>query len=116
MTAAKLAELLPCPFCGGEAKGGKTTFSYLYWCTKCGCEQRTEIKWNTRATSRAELPEGVRAFDITELQWDMLYEIRDKIKENYPRAASDIEMWIYHVKADNTQPLPPPPADQGSER
>ncbi len=43
-----LKALLCCPFCGGEATGGMTKLGILFWCTKCGCEQRSKLAWQTR--------------------------------------------------------------------
>jgi len=49
-------ELLPCPFCGGEANVGGTNDTDFAYCTKCDATIVTEIgkaetAWNTRAES-----------------------------------------------------------------
>lgn len=57
-------QLLPCPFCGGEAKVHVTYETEFVTCTKCGCRTETTVgdycdegfmdgsqaikKWNTR--------------------------------------------------------------------
>lgn len=55
-----MSELLPCPFCGGEAEAHEVMFPYHYWDVLCDgecfdhfCEKPTEAEaveaWNTRA-------------------------------------------------------------------
>lgn len=52
------AELLPCPFCGGEAsveQQGTNRISTIYSCDDCGCRLETgetwqvPARWNERA-------------------------------------------------------------------
>lgn len=58
-TAKRIAELLPCPFCGGRAeiiRYGNRRESTMYTCTDCSCSLETGeefnhgARWNTRAT------------------------------------------------------------------
>lgn len=56
-----MADLLNCPFCGGEAeikRQGTPRVSMLYACTECGCELETGetgtayLMWNRRAAQQ----------------------------------------------------------------
>ena len=53
-----MTELLPCPFCGGEAEYGFTMAGEEVYCKKCGAamprtttKQATIAAWNTRHVS-----------------------------------------------------------------
>lgn len=57
------SELLPCPFCGGEAeieRHGCTKFLTVYRCQDCGCSLETSEtfnhgrEWNARAVPAAD--------------------------------------------------------------
>lgn len=61
-------DLLPCPFCGGEAeieRYGTARVSTIYQCADCGASLETgEVRnhgklWNTRAPSEAVLVEAL---------------------------------------------------------
>ena len=66
-----MSELLPCPFCGGEAETHEVGFPYHYWDVWCDgecfdhfCEKPTEAEaiaaWNTRAIHGTLTAEQVR--------------------------------------------------------
>lgn len=67
MTSEKAPELLPCPFCGGEAEFewiGTTRYSVIVTCADCGCslENGETFKhgtaWNTRPQPESVSNEG----------------------------------------------------------
>lgn len=53
----QLAELLACPFCGGEAATEDDQLGTVVQCTACGvcvgpcCESEAVVAWNRRASS-----------------------------------------------------------------
>ena len=62
MNNDKVLELLPCPFCGGKAKGRWSFGSYSIGCTTCGCDKSSHQEdaegdaakqWNTRSPAQA---------------------------------------------------------------
>lgn len=70
-------ELLPCPFCGGEAKlhHNLLTDKFKVWCSKCDC--RTDVysdkeeairKWNTRKPMERIL-ERLKGIVVQRVAW-----------------------------------------------
>jgi hypothetical protein len=55
------ATLLPCPFCGGEAKEEEAEFCTRIVCQVCYSEGRTSAQWNRRQAQEAPKAEGVPA-------------------------------------------------------
>lgn len=76
MTETPHTQLLPCPFCGGEAMLAKK----YAWCKRCGAEgevaepiSKAIAAWNTRATplpTTANNPE-------TDVRGDLVEALRD---------------------------------------
>jgi Lar family restriction alleviation protein len=70
MTEQEQVQLLPCPFCGGEAdilKAATNICDYWVTCANCGADgpwkdtrAETIAAWNTRHTATAEALEAMR--------------------------------------------------------
>lgn len=95
-----MAELMKCPFCGGEAElnyyGSESMPFYSVSCKECGCNQETSIHkeavinaWNNRATE-AEI--RAKALDdfmarinkntaIADFMREYLAEVAEQLKE-----------------------------------
>lgn len=73
-----MADLKPCPFCGGEVKlnyvGGDSYIPYYFIsCKECGCKQASSIHkeavinaWNTRKPMEAVVAELEKEITIVE--------------------------------------------------
>jgi Lar family restriction alleviation protein len=64
-----MSDLLPCPFCGGEAeieRVGTPRQSTIYACTECGCRLETGEEWGhgTQWNTRAPSVGGVGAVEL----------------------------------------------------
>lgn len=66
-TPLTIAELLPCPFCGGKANIVDGDIGERVECAVCGARSRYTLykegpsaisRWNTRTTMRAEAAKG----------------------------------------------------------
>lgn len=100
-------ELLPCPFCGGEAREGKDGEYFLVGCTNCGAETSSEIRrvarssWNRRAdlaapSAPAEV-EGMVNYDL-QPQMRALNAFRDQealtaLQAEIERLKGSAEFW-----------------------
>lgn len=88
------AELLPCPFCGGESeieRRGTTRQSNIVACTECGCRLESgdtfnpALSWNTRTASPAADREEVARQDD-----DEAYEIGKR--DGYEEALQELDL------------------------
>lgn len=82
MTAPANAELLPCPFCGGEAQFGEDKDFAAVTCTHYGCQSaqiassgpnrkaKAIMNWNTRASPRSD--------EVREAAQSLIKEILDR--------------------------------------
>ncbi|MBQ2680420.1 MAG: Lar family restriction alleviation protein [Eggerthellaceae bacterium] len=106
-----MTELLPCPFCGGEAHvipqmdGISGTVKYSVYCdSRCGvvafyCDTEAEAidAWNTRAAMEfdnwfylpkpkepvVEVEETTYAWDGTKVRTDVFYQVHEQIIDNW---------------------------------
>ena len=111
-------DLLPCPFCGGEAtreelQRVENYVYYTYGCSECDICLETEQDWNTRASGWVRVEDGelpYRRKVLVAYEWKPGHHIID-VGEWH-----DVYKW-WVVNSDRCetvthwQPLPPPPEE-----
>ena len=98
-------QLLPCPFCGGEAQGGV----FSVWCKndKCrvsitdhGLDDSHLKQWNTRTLAASSEPQTMDAPDCGELD-EAIKEWEDlRTEDGFPK---DLEIILAAAKAHRAQ-------------
>ena len=101
-----MSELLPCPFCGGEAEYGLTMAGEETYCKKCHAAMpRLTTKaeaiaaWNSRAAMEfdnwfylpkpkepiVEVTETAHAWDGTKVKTDVFYQVQEQAVINWAK-------------------------------